>query len=184
MAHWDKVTVKSGLIYSRTKQDLYAFTKINTQANLSTLFTDIGYKLFNNSNFSIEPYIGLSYTRIKFDDIKTDFVTITNKARDVGITTLGVRPSISFKLGELDSSLNADIAYNQLFGDKSTQSHIQFSDISPIQLYGQKRNNFISSKLGVEIFLTNNFKASLAYVGTYTKDIKSNGGEINFNFSF
>lgn len=181
---FDKTIIKSGLIYSHSKQDLYTSEKVNTNSNLTTLFTDIGYKLIDNPNIAITPYMGLSYTRVKLDDIKTDLVAITNKQRNVGIITFGIRPSIPFKLDKLNFSLNADIAYNQLFGNKSTQAHVQFSDISPIQTYSQRLDNFISSKLGIEALLSNNFKVGLSYVGSYTKDIKLNGGELNFNFSF
>ncbi|EJP74860.1 autotransporter-associated beta strand repeat protein [Campylobacter sp. FOBRC14] len=151
---------------------------------LATLYADIGYNGISVGDFSLTPYLGASYinakTKSSQQQIGVYTMSTSKDSRDIGIATIGINPSYAFGI----FNANANIAYNRLFGQKAPSTTVSLGSNGSIDLEGEELKDLTTVDAGVEANIFKNAYLRLSYVGAFGSDVKSNGINAKFSWSF
>lgn len=107
-------------------------------------------------------------------------MSTSKDSRDIGIATIGINPSYAFGI----FNANANIAYNRLFGQKAPSTTVSLGSNGSIDLEGEELKDLTTVDAGVEANIFKNAYLRLSYVGAFGSDVKSNGINAKFSWSF
>lgn len=190
---FEPVKFSFGAIYSKYDRDRklissvspIAYEYVGSNASSLSAFAQVSYMGFSNADsFSVEPYAGVSHTRTKIDDVSNSLIRIENKTRNLQAASIGIKPSVPFRIGGVGLRASADVAYNRFFSDKQPQSYLYVNGLGGTQLKGEKLQNLTTAEAGIEASLSSRATLKLSYVGAYGSDIKSNGIGLRFRLEF
>jgi len=190
---FEPVKFSFGAIYSKYDRDRKLISSVSPIAyeyvgsNTSSLsaFAQVSYMGFSNADsFSVEPYAGVSHTRTKIDDVSNSLIRIENKTRNLQAVSIGIKPSVPFRIGGVGLRASADVAYNRFFSDKQPQAYLYVNGLGGTQLKGEKLQNLTTAEAGIEASLSSRATLKLSYVGAYGSDVKSNGIGLRFRLEF
>ena len=190
---FEPVKFSFGAIYSKYDQDRklissvspIAYEYVGSNASSLSAFAQVSYMGFSNADsFSVEPYAGVSHTRTKIDDVSNSLIRIENKTRNLQAVSIGIKPSVPFRIGGVGLRASADVAYNRFFSDKQPQAYLYVNGLGGTQLKGEKLQNLTTTEAGIEASLSSRATLKLSYVGAYGSDIKSNGIGLRFRLEF
>ncbi len=190
---FEPVKFSFGAIYSKYDRDRklissvspIAYEYVGSNASSLSAFAQVSYMGFSNADsFSVEPYAGVSHTRTKIDDVSNSLIRIENKTRNLQAVSIGIKPSVPFRIGGVGLRASADVAYNRFFSDKQPQAYLYVNGLGGTQLKGEKLQNLTTTEAGIEASLSSRATLKLSYVGAYGSDIKSNGIGLRFRLEF
>jgi len=190
---FEPVKFSFGAIYSKYDRDRklissvspIAYEYVGSNASSLSAFAQVSYMGFSNADsFSVEPYAGVSHTRTKIDDVSNSLIRIENKTRNLQAASVGIKPSVPFRIGGVGLRASADVAYNRFFSDKQPQAYLYVNGLGGTQLKGEKLQNLMTAEAGIEASLSSRATLKLSYVGAYGSDIKSNGIGLRFRLEF
>ncbi len=190
---FEPVKFSFGAIYSKYDRDRKLISSVSpivyeyVGSNASSLsaFAQVSYMGFSNADsFSVEPYAGVSHTRTKIDDVSNSLIRIENKTRNLQAVSIGIKPSVPFRIGGVGLRASADVAYNRFFSDKQPQAYLYVNGLGGTQLKGEKLQNLTTAEAGIEASLSSRATLKLSYVGAYGSDVKSNGIGLRFRLEF
>uniref|UniRef100_UPI00260BD1E6 autotransporter outer membrane beta-barrel domain-containing protein n=1 Tax=uncultured Campylobacter sp. TaxID=218934 RepID=UPI00260BD1E6 len=190
---FEPVKFSFGAIYSKYDRDRklissvspIAYEYVGSNASSLSAFAQVSYMGFSNADsFSVEPYAGVSHTRTKIDDVSNSLIRIENKTRNLQAASVGIKPSVPFRIGGVGLRASADVAYNRFFSDKQPQAYLYVNGLGGTQLKGEKLQNLTTAEAGIEASLSSRATLKLSYVGAYGSDIKSNGIGLRFRLEF
>ena len=190
---FEPVKFSFGAIYSKYDRDRKLISSVSpivyeyVGSNASSLsaFAQVSYMGFSNADsFSVEPYAGVSHTRTKIDDVSNSLIRIENKTRNLQAVSIGIKPSVPFRIGGVGLRASADVAYNRFFSDKQPQAYLYVNGLGSTQLKGEKLQNLTTAEAGIEASLSSRATLKLSYVGAYGSDVKSNGIGLRFRLEF
>ena len=190
---FEPVKFSFGAIYSKYDRDRKLISSVSpivyeyVGSNASSLsaFAQVSYMGFSNADsFSVEPYAGVSHTRTKIDDVSNSLIRIENKTRNLQAVSIGIKPSVPFRIGGVGLRASADVAYNRFFSDKQPQAYLYVNGLGGTQLKGERLQNLTTAEAGIEASLSSRATLKLSYVGAYGSDIKSNGIGLRFRLEF
>ena len=190
---FEPVKFSFGAIYSKYDRDRklissvspIAYEYVGSNASSLSAFAQVSYMGFSNADsFSVEPYAGVSHTRTKIDDVSNSLIRIENKTRNLQAVSIGIKPSVPFRIGGVGLRASADVAYNHFFSDKQPQAYLYVNGLGGTQLKGEKLQNLTTAEAGIEASLSSRATLKLSYVGAYGSDIKSNGIGLRFRLEF
>ena len=190
---FEPVKFSFGAIYSKYDRDRklissvspIAYEYVGSNASSLSAFAQVSYMGFSNADsFSVEPYAGVSHTRTKIDDVSNSLIRIENKTRNLQAVSIGIKPSVPFRIGGVGLRASADVAYNRFFSDKQPQAYLYVNGLGGTQLKGEKLQNLTTAEAGIEASLSSRATLKLSYVGAYGSDIKSNGIGLRFRLEF
>ncbi|WP_298101549.1 S8 family serine peptidase [uncultured Campylobacter sp.] len=190
---FEPVKFSFGAIYSKYDRDRKLISSVSpivyeyVGSNASSLsaFAQVSYMGFSNADsFSVEPYAGVSHTRTKIDDVSNSLIRIENKTRNLQAVSVGIKPSVPFRIGGVGLRASADVAYNRFFSDKQPQAYLYVNGLGGTQLKGEKLQNLTTAEAGIEASLSSRATLKLSYVGAYGSDVKSNGIGLRFRLEF
>lgn len=190
---FEPVKFSFGAIYSKYDRDRklissvspIAYEYIGSNASSLSAFAQVSYMGFSNADsFSVEPYAGVSHTRTKIDDVSNSLIRIENKTRNLQAVSIGIKPSVPFRIGGVGLRASADVAYNRFFSDKQPQAYLYVNGLGGTQLKGEKLQNLTTAEAGIEASLSSRATLKLSYVGAYGSDVKSNGIGLRFRLEF
>ena len=190
---FEPVKFSFGAIYSKYDRDRklissvspIAYEYVGSNASSLSAFAQVSYIGFSNADsFSVEPYAGVSHTRTKIDNVSNSLIRIENKTRNLQAISVGIKPSVPFRIGGVDLRASADVAYNRFFSDKQPQAYLYVNGLGSTQLKGEKLQNLTTAEAGIEASLSSRATLKLSYVGAYGSDVKSNGIGLRFRLEF
>ena len=190
---FEPVKFSFGAIYSKYDRDRklissvspIAYEYVGSNASSLSAFAQVSYMGFSNADsFSVEPYAGVSHTRTKIDNVSNSLIRIENKTRNLQAASVGIKPSVPFRIGGVGLRASADVAYNRFFSDKQPQAYLYVNGLGGTQLKGEKLQNLTTAEAGIEASLSSRATLKLSYVGAYGSDIKSNGIGLRFRLEF
>lgn len=190
---FEPVKFSFGAIYSKYDRDRklissvspIAYEYVGSDASSLSAFAQVSYMCFSNADsFSVEPYAGVSHTRTKIDDVSNSLIRIENKTRNLQAVSIGIKPSVPFRIGGVGLRASADVAYNRFFSDKQPQAYLYVNGLGGTQLKGEKLQNLTTAEAGIEASLSSRATLKLSYVGAYGSDVKSNGIGLRFRLEF
>ena len=190
---FEPIKFSFGAIYSKYDRDRklissvspIAYEYVGSNASSLSAFAQVSYMGFSNADsFSVEPYAGVSHTRTKIDDVSNSLIRIENKTRNLQAVSIGIKPSVPFRIGGVGLRASADVAYNRFFSDKQPQAYLYVNGLGGTQLKGEKLQNLTTAEAGIEASLSSRATLKLSYVGAYGSDIKSNGIGLRFRLEF
>mgnify|MGYP000934710609 FL=1 len=190
---FEPVKFSFGAIYSKYDRDRKLISSVSpivyeyVGSNASSLsaFAQVSYMGFSNADsFSVEPYAGVSHTRTKIDNVSNSLIRIENKTRNLQAVSIGIKPSVPFRIGGVGLRASADVAYNRFFSDKQPQAYLYVNGLGGTQLKGEKLQNLTTAEAGIEASLSSRATLKLSYVGAYGSDVKSNGIGLRFRLEF
>lgn len=191
--NFEPIKLSLGAIYTKADREKNQLSLVkssltnkfkDSDEKIMTAFAEVAFSAINTSVFMLEPYAGLSYIHAKVGGTSNSLASIENDSRNLEVATVGVRPSVPFKLGSVGVKAGADIAYNHFFGDKAPTANMNITGAGVAKLEGEKLDHLITTDLGIEAALTKRARLRLSYVGAYNSDIKSNGVNAKFSYSF
>ncbi len=191
---------RSGLSYSWHNIEMsrsVAFNgysdKLSADYNGGTfqVFGELGYKHDLSPRSIIEPYANLAYVHLKTDSFTETghngaALSVQSGTMDTTLSTLGMRLSTSFELGNILTTARADIGWRHAFGDVTPSSTASFAAGS---------NAFTTSgspigkdtaliEAGLDFAITKNSKLGVSYQGQFGSGITQNGVNANFSVKF
>lgn len=190
---FEPVKFSFGAIYSKYDRDRklissvspIAYEYVGSNASSLSAFAQVSYMGFSNADsFSVEPYAGVSHTHTKIDNVSNSLIRIENKTRNLQAASVGIKPSVPFRIGGVGLRASADVAYNRFFSDKQPQAYLYVNGLGGTQLKGEKLQNLTTAEAGIEASLSSRATLKLSYVGAYGSDIKSNGIGLRFRLEF
>lgn len=190
---FEPVKFSFGAIYSKYDRDRklissvspIAYEYVGSNASSLSAFAQVSYMGFSNADsFSVEPYAGVSHTRTKIDNVSNSLIRIENKTRNLQAVSIGIKPSVPFRIGGVGLRASADVAYNRFFSDKQPQAYLYVNELGGTQLKGEKLQNLTTAEAGIEASLSSRATLKLSYVGAYGSDVKSNGIGLRFRLEF
>jgi putative extracellular serine protease len=190
---FEPVKFSFGAIYSKYDRDRklissvspIAYEYVGSNASSLSAFAQVSYMGFSNADsFSVEPYAGVSHTRTKIDNVSNSLIRIENKTRNLQAVSIGIKPSVPFRIGGVGLRASADVAYNRFFSDKQPQAYLYVNGLGSTQLKGERLQNLTTAEAGIEASLSSRATLKLSYVGAYGSDVKSNGIGLRFRLEF
>ena len=190
---FEPVKFSFGAIYSKYDRDRklissvspIAYEYVGSNASSLSAFAQVSYMGFSNADsFSVEPYAGVLHTRTKIDNVSNSLIRIENKTRNLQAVSVGIKPSVPFRIGGVGLRASADVAYNRFFSDKQPQAYLYVNGLGGTQLKDEKLQNLTTAEAGIEASLSSRATLKLSYVGAYGSDVKSNGIGLRFRLEF
>ncbi|MBB6262272.1 outer membrane autotransporter protein [Paenochrobactrum gallinarii] len=191
---------RSGLSYSWHNIEMsrsVAFNgysdKLSADYNGGTfqVFGELGYKHDLSPRVIIEPYANLAYVHVRTDSFTETghngaALSVQSGTMDTTLSTLGMRLSTSFELGNTLTTARADLGWRHAFGDVIPLSTASFAAGS---------NAFTTSgspigkdtaliEAGLDFAITKNSKLGVSYQGQFGSGITQNGVNANFSVKF
>lgn len=184
----DVASLNYGAMYTRQDRDanrtLRVLDQVGTNSvspdvDITQLFAEAAYSGFNTDSYSVEPYFGLSWMHIKSDGYSETVNNMTFNTdvdnQDLQVTTLGVRSSVPFTLGNMDMALKGDLYGMHFFGDTTPEATMYLADNGVAKIEGGKLSNLMGVGVGIEAKLSKATTFGVSYTGAYNSDITSNG---------
>lgn len=186
-----------GLIYTNAKRktqngativSFYSDEHVKSKEKALTAYANLALTAFNSANFSLNPYVGASYLRMKTDSTSQNVgifrMDVDEKTRNLGVFSIGLNPSMPFSLGSTKMKFEADLAYNRLVGDTRPNIGVNISNAGYLELEGKEVRDLGTASLGVKANIYKNINLGLSYTGAFAKDVKSNSVNAKFEILF
>ena len=186
-----------GLIYTNAKRktqngativSFYSDEHVKSKEKALTAYANLALTAFNSANFSLNPYVGASYLRMKTDSTSQNVgifrMDVDEKTRNLGVFSIGLNPSMPFSLGSTKMKFEADLAYNRLVGDTRSNIGVNIANAGYLELEGREVRDLGTASLGVKANVYKNINLGLSYTGAFAKDMKSNSVNAKFEILF
>ena len=186
-----------GFVYSHLDADVTRSLQVGSQlgmnafsgkTDLTQIFGEVAYKGLNTTGYSVEPYFGLSWIHAESDAFNEQVgaVKFSTKSedQDVQVTTLGVRGSMPFAVGDVQMTMKGDLAWNHFFGDTEAEAAMNLGGSGVAHLKGGELGDMASVGLGLEAKVGKMTTMGVSYTGAYDGDITSHGVTANVRFNF
>jgi serine protease len=186
-----------GLIYTNAKRktqngativSFYSDEHVKSKEKALTAYANLALTAFNSANFSLNPYVGESYLRMKTDSTSQNVgifrMDVDEKTRNLGVFSIGLNPSMPFSLGSTKMKFEADLAYNRLVGDTRPNIGVNIANAGYLELEGKEVRDLGTASLGVKANVYKNINLGLSYTGAFAKDMKSNSVNAKFEILF
>ena len=186
-----------GVLYTDAKRktqngatiaSFYSNDHIKSKEKALNAYANLALTSFNTENFSLNPYVGASYLRMKTDSTSQNVgifkMDVDEKTRNLGIFSLGLNPSVPFSLGSTKMKFEADLAYNRLVGDTKPTIGVNVANAGYLELEGKEVKNLGTASLGIKANVYKNVNLGLSYTGAFAKDVRSNSVNAKFEILF
>ncbi|WP_148790122.1 S8 family serine peptidase [Campylobacter concisus] len=186
-----------GLIYTNAKRktqngativSFYSDEHVKSKEKALTAYANLALTAFNSANFSLNPYVGVSYLRMKTDSTSQNVgifrMDVDEKTRNLGVFSIGLNPSVPFSLGSTKMKFEADLAYNRLVGNTRPNIGVNIANAGYLELEGKEVRDLGTASLGVKANVYKNVNLGLSYTGAFAKDVKSNSVNAKFEILF
>ena len=186
-----------GLVYTNAKRktqngatiaSFYSNEHVKSKEKALNAYANLALTAFNSANFSLNPYVGASYLRMKTDSTSQNVgifrMDVDEKTRNLGIFSLGINPSVPFSLGNMKMKFEADLAYNRLVGDTKPTIGVNVANAGYLELEGKEVKDLGTASLGIKANVYKNINLGLSYTGAFARDVKSNSVNAKFEILF
>ncbi len=195
--NWGAVSFRAGAAYTWSDLSTSRFAslpgpqtlKADYDAGTAQAFGELGYGIQAGA-FDFEPFAGLAYVNLNSDSFtETGGAAALYSASDdtdVTYTTLGLRGSTRFALGEAEATLKGMLGWRHAFGDVTPLSTFVFeAGGSPFSVAGLPiAEDALLVDVGLDVALNEAVSLGVAYSGQFGDGStdQSVRGSLNWNF--
>lgn len=177
---WGAVNFRAGAAYSWNDISTSRFAslpisqtlKADYDAGTAQAFGELGYGIQAGA-FDFEPFAGLAYVNLNTDGF-TEIggpaaLRSASDTTDVTYTTLGLRASTRFDLGEIEATLKGMLGWRHAFGDVTPLSTYAFeAGSSPFTIAGLPiAEDSLLVDVGLDMALSESISLGVAYSGQF-----------------
>lgn len=194
---WGPVGLRTGIAY--TWQDMETSRSVlfpgyadqlkgDYDAGTFQAFGELGWR-FDTAFAAFEPFANLAYVRLHTDGFGerggSAALAVEGSDMDTTFTTLGLRASVPFQLGEVDARLRGMAGWRHAFGDiipLTTQAFVGSDNFSvagaPIA------EDAALLEAGLEVLIGTSTTLGVAYTGQFGDGVTQNGFNATLKMSF
>lgn len=151
-------------------------------------FGDVGYRI-DAGPVSFEPFAGLAYVNVKANRFTEQggLSSLTGQSSDSGVTfsTLGLRGSTNFDVGEYTLTASGSFGWRHAFGDTTLTTTLNFAGSDPFGIGGAPIVKDVALiDLGLSTNLASNIALGVSYTGQFGNGTAGQGVSGNLNVKF
>ena len=185
---WGALSLKAGAAYTwsdveTTRSVLFPgyedYLKASYDARTAQIFGELAYRLGGPAGM-IEPFAGLAYVNLDTDGFTEDggdaALTSASATSDVTYTTLGLRASTEFALGQSLATLRGMAGWQHAFGDTTPLSTFAFEGSLPFSAAGLPvAENALVLVAGLDFALSEAVSLGVSYSGQFGDGSQTQG---------
>jgi outer membrane autotransporter protein len=194
------INIRSGVAYSwhdakMTRSVMFAGFNDQLSADYHAgtfqAFGEAGYKLNIGEQSAVEPYANLAYVPVRTDSVDEKgsngaALSVRSASFDTTLSTLGVRASTVFELGEHSTTARADLGWRHAYGDVNPATKARFVGGSTVftALGSSIGRDTALLETGLDIQLNRNAALALSYQGQFGSGFSQNSVNASLNVRF
>lgn len=152
---------------------------VKTDVDITQVFAETAYTELNTDTYSVEPYLGFSWMRIKSDNYSETVNNMTFAThvddQDIQVTTYGVRAALPFNVSDVRMAVKGDVYGMHFTGDRTSEANMRLANSGTAKIKGGKLSDMIGVGVGIDAQLSKSTTLGLSYTGTFDGDVNSNG---------
>jgi len=164
--------------------------KLSTRYSAGTFqaFGELGYKV-DTTFAAFEPYANLSYVRFKADNFTEDggaaALKSHSKTNSNTYTTIGLRASTAFAIGNMEADAHAGLGWRHAFGRINPKADFSFGDSSTFTVKGVPiARNAAVVEAGLNMKLNKSSTVGVAYQGQFGSSAREHSLEAHVAVRF
>ena len=196
-ASWGALALRAGASYTWSDVDTsravafpgYAdYLTASYDAGTAQAFGELSYK-FGSVKAALEPFAGLAYVSLETDGFTENggdaALTTSSSTTDVTYTTLGLRASSEFALGEALATVRGMAGWRHAFGDTTPLSTFAFDGGLPFVVGGLPiAEDALLVEAGIDISLSDAISLGVTYSGQFGDGSQMQGIQGNLAWRF
>ncbi len=195
---WDALGLRLGLTLAHheidtNRRDTFGGSAggadVSYTAQTVQVFGELGYRI-DTSYAAFEPFAGVRYAHLKSDGFQENGgignVSVHSNSSDVTTTTLGLRASHDFALGE-STILTARgmLGWNHAFGDVTPEQTLAFAGGQPFTIEGLPiAEDALAVEAGFDVGIGKNTSLGLTYTGQFSSENNDNAVKADLTVKF
>lgn len=151
-------------------------------------FAEVGYQI-DMAPVSVEPFANLSHVRLRTDGFTESggdaALTVKSETTNTTFTTLGLRASAPFELGNSLANLKGTIGWRHAYGDRTPIATQAFAGGDAFTVQGIPiAEDAALFEAGMDFHISQAATFGVNYVGQYGSKTTQNGFNATFNVKF
>lgn len=181
---WHDINVRRSVVFPGFSDD----TSAKYNAHTAQVFGELGYRIDTNS-VAFEPFANLAYVNFKHDAFAETggaAALIGSKTdTDVTFTTLGVRASSDFRLGNVTTAARGMLGWRHAFGDTVSHSNLAFTGSTAFDISGVAiAKDALVLEAGLDFKLSPQATIGISYSGQFASKAQDNAFKADISFKF
>lgn len=162
----------------------------NYNAGTFQLFSELGYKAKMTERSTIEPYANVAYVNLSTDRLQEKggsgaALSVRTKTMNTVLSTLGVRASTQFELGNISTTARADIGWRHAYGSTTPSSAANLVDSTAFTAWGSPiGKNIAALETSLDLNVAKHTKVGLVYQGQFGSGLRQNAFNVNMGVRF
>lgn len=157
-------------------------------ADTAQIFGEVAYR-FGGDDLNIEPFAGLSYVNLDSDGFHEDggaaALKVKGSTKDVTFSTLGLRGTSRFDLGEAALGVRGMAGWRHAEGDVTPTADVAFGNGEAFTIAGAPiEKDTAVFEAGIDLDFGAGTTLGLTYSGEIGKDVEQHGGQASFLVKF
>lgn len=153
--------------------------KADYDAGTAQAFVEAGYRV-DTGRVAFEPFAGVAYVRTSTEGFAetggSAALTSTGATNDATLTTLGLRATTDFTLGDAKASLRGMAGWRHAFGDVAPSSLGSFAGGDSVTIHGTPiARDALLLEAGLDIAISPKASLGLSYTGQLASSAQEHG---------
>ena len=154
------------------------------------VFGELGYKVDVASQTAVEPYANLAYVKVRTNGFteegaKGAALQVNAKSSDATLSTLGVKASTHFDVGNVAVTAQANIGWRHAYGNVVPVSTARFAGSNTFTVDGTPLSKDVAlTEVSVRVQLSDRTTLGVGYQGQFGSGTKQNSVSANVNLQF
>lgn len=182
---WNDVSMSRTVSYAGLSDD----NDSSYTANTTQVFGEMGYQM-GSGDIRFEPLAGLAYLHVDGADFAetggASALSGSINSMDTVYSTLGLRLSGAFRVGDQDLTSHATIGWQHAFGDIAPEASVAFAGgATPFTVAGVPiARNSLPLQAGISYALSDTAQIDASYLGQFADDANQNAFTLRFAMTF
>lgn len=182
---WNDVSMSRTVSYAGLSND----NDSSYTANTTQVFGEMGYQM-GSGDIRFEPLAGLAYLHVDGADFAetggASALSGSIDSMDTVYSTLGLRLSGAFRVGDQDLTSHATIGWQHAFGDIAPEASVAFAGgATPFTVAGVPiARNSLPLQAGISYALSDTAQIDASYLGQFADDATQNAFTLRFAMTF
>lgn len=157
-------------------------------ARTAQVFGELGYQV-DRGSFALEPFANLAYVNVHTDGFAEDggaaALTSASGTTDTTFTTIGLRASTDFRLGEMKATARGMLGWRHAFGDVTPLADFAFAGGDAFAIAGTPiAEDALVLEAGFDVGLSEKTSLGLSYSGQIASDSNDHGFRADLTVKF
>ncbi|TPI90206.1 autotransporter domain-containing protein, partial [Mesorhizobium sp. B2-8-6] len=200
--NWGAIAFRTGAAYSWSSLSTKRSVALNGfadqlsadyDAGTAQIFGELAYKVGSSGpdaeGFKFEPFVNLAYVSVHTDGFTEKggaaALTSAGSTTDATFTTLGLRGSTGFALGNINATARGMLGWRHAFGDTTPLSTVAFAGSDAFTIAGVPiATDSAVIEAGIDLKMSANATLALSYSGQFGGGAVDNGAKLDLAVKF